>query len=141
MPISPRVAGADATQRQAFVAAGRNDRLSFATLGDDDVEAIAATLSGHAFERLVWIASRPDTPTLTEEAIIEHQQRGIVQVMRLARALERLETRETAAPARRDLQWDLVTVNALPATAGSPLEPTHAGLQGLTGSMAEVYPG
>jgi len=126
------ILGADDDQRAVLQEHFREAVVTFATIETGDT--IAARLSGIEFDRLVWIAAAHPVETLTEESIIADQERGILQVLRICRALTELGYE------KRSLAWDIVTINSLPVRKADRINPTHAGLQGFSGSMAEVYP-
>lgn len=100
----------------------------------DTVADIKQKLEGIGFDKLVWIASARDATTLTEESIVEDQDRGILQLIRITRSLTELGYE------KRALQLDLITLNSLMVKRSDLINVTHAGLQGFSGSMAEVYP-
>jgi len=129
------VIGADGAQQSLLEHHFSQSTLTFVNIDEQDgIGEIASKLDGIEFDKLIWIASAHDAETLTEEAVIEDQDRGILQVFQIARALTEL------GYDKRALEWDLITFNAVAVKPTDLANPTHAGLQGFSGSMAEVYP-
>ncbi|WP_146149216.1 SDR family NAD(P)-dependent oxidoreductase [Nitratireductor sp. StC3] len=87
-----------------------------------------------AIDHVVWLA--PDDPSSLSlgEGMIEGQRRGVLQCFRLIKALLKLGYGD------RPLGWTVVTTQSLPVERGEDLNPTHAGVHGLIGSMAKEYP-
>lgn len=127
--------GADESSREQFAAHYAASSLLFVDIGaEDSVEDITGKFSGLTFGRIIWVATAHACDTLAEESIIADQALGVMQVFRIIRALTALQ------PESQPLRWDLVTLNSLQVMPGDVANPTHAGLHGLSGSMAEVYP-
>lgn len=134
MGLPVLVIGANAQQRDLLENQHGAQRLHFIDIATtDDVAAITHKLRQAAFDRLIWIASGSEVATLAEETLIEDQERGIMQVLRIAKALAGM------GDERRDLVWDMIVSNTLPVRQGENVNPAHAGLQGLAGCMTEVY--
>ena len=129
------VIGANDQQRSVLQRHYRESTIDFIGIDASDAVAdIRAKLDGIELDKLIWIASASQVESLTEESIIEDQNRGILQVLRIIRASMEL------GYDKRALAWDVITINSLPVRASDDVNPTHAGLQGITGSMAEVCP-
>jgi polyketide synthase PksM len=102
------------------------------------VDSIAGTLRDCAFDQLLWIA-----PDVTRddgargdgaELIIDQQKQGALAVFRIIKALLQSEY------ANKKLQWTIITGRTQQVTAGAPIQPAHAGIVGLIGSLAKEYP-
>ncbi|SAL32898.1 polyketide synthase [Caballeronia udeis] len=129
------VVGASAAHAPVLERQYRDSALRFVDIGAHDaVAGIADKLAGIEFDRLIWIARAHDAPTLTEESIITDQDRGIMQVLTIARALVALGFEQRA------IEWDLFTLDALTLEGDAAANPAHAGLQGFSGALAETYP-
>jgi acyl transferase domain-containing protein/enoyl-CoA hydratase/carnithine racemase/aryl carrier-like protein len=133
------VIGAGDAQRPAVEAAlGRAHpaaAIAFASLpAGDGVDELRALLERAPFDRLVWIASAHDVRTLDEESIIDDQQRGLLQVLRIMQVLMAL------GAGQRALHWDLVTLDTLAVDDADTANPTHAGLAGFCGSLSDACP-
>ncbi|MCP5002451.1 MAG: SDR family NAD(P)-dependent oxidoreductase, partial [Planctomycetes bacterium] len=100
----------------------------------DTIDNITWKLKGLAVDRIVWVASHCVVETLTEEAIINEQNRGILQVFRILKSLIALGYEN------QQLEWTLITFNSQIVKKSDAANPTHAGLQGFAGSMAKEYP-
>jgi acyl transferase domain-containing protein/acyl carrier protein/SAM-dependent methyltransferase len=101
----------------------------------DDIVKIAEKLEVHDFiDHIVWIAPGDSLESLSDEALIEGQNQGVLQVFRMVKALLRL------GYGSRDLGWSVITIQAQPIHKNDLVNPTHASLFGLIGSMAKEYP-
>jgi acyl transferase domain-containing protein/tryptophanase len=102
------------------------------------VDAIAEKLGACSFDQLLWVA--PDvTPedgrrSEGDEPVIERQEEGVLAVFRIIKALLRL------GHANKKLQWTIITRRTQRVTEDAPIQPTHAGVVGLIGSLAKEYP-
>ncbi|WP_127483825.1 SDR family NAD(P)-dependent oxidoreductase [Paenibacillus ehimensis] len=89
-------------------------------------------------DHLLWIA--PASPGDTEarisgEAMIMGQQRGVIQLFRLVKSLLRI------GYGSKPLQWTVLTFQTQPVHKADRVDPVHAGVHGLVGSLAKEYPG
>jgi len=104
-------------------------------LPQDTIEMIATQLKAMGtLNHIVWIA--PDRPlkSLVDEALVQEQTQGVIQVFRLVKALLSL------GYGRKDLGWTLITTQTQAIGKDDPVNPTHVGIHGFTGSMAKEYP-
>ncbi|MCU1347148.1 MAG: Beta-ketoacyl synthase, partial [Acidobacteria bacterium] len=99
------------------------------------VEAIGQQLAGRAFDQLLWVApdAGPDAGG-SDDLIIDRQEEGVLAVFRIVKALLQL------GYANRQLQWTIVTSRTQRVFEGEPMQPAHAGIVGLVGSLAKEYP-
>ncbi|WP_051313370.1 SDR family NAD(P)-dependent oxidoreductase [Sporocytophaga myxococcoides] len=100
----------------------------------DSIDVITEKIKGQAFNRIVWIGSNNPVLTLTEESIIEDQNLGVLQVFRIVKSLMTLGYQE------KNLEWDLIVFNSQLVKQNDVVNPTHAGLQGFSGSLAKEFP-
>ncbi|MGG4439279.1 SDR family NAD(P)-dependent oxidoreductase [Brevibacillus fortis] len=86
-----------------------------------------------SIDHIIWIAPWIDLEYLAEEALIIEQERGVFHVFRLLKALLKLgyDTKEVG--------WSLVTFQTQPIHQNDAVNPIHASLYGLVGSMAKEY--
>ncbi|MBH0333634.1 polyketide synthase [Brevibacillus brevis] len=86
-----------------------------------------------SIDHIIWMAPWIDLEYLAEEALIIEQERGVFHVFRLLKALLKLgyDTKE--------LGWSLVTFQTQPIHPNDVVNPIHASLYGLVGSMAKEY--
>jgi polyketide synthase PksM len=100
------------------------------------VEAWAARLREYSpVKHILWIA--PDCApgqSLTDEAIIGGQNDGVIQLFRITKALLALEY------GSKSLALTIITTHAQAVTRHEVLNPTHASVHGLVGSLAKEYP-
>ena len=87
-----------------------------------------------SIDHIFWIA--PDSPlsSLTEDNLIEEQNQGVLQVFRMIKALLRL------GYGNKNLGWTVITTQTQPISKNEAVNPTHASLYGLIGSLAKEYP-
>ena len=106
----------------------RSDSMS------DSIEELAHALGSLArLDHLVWIA--PDTPfDSISRDITREQSKGVLQVFRLAKSLHLL------GYLRKELAWTLVTTQTQVVVASDVVNPVHAGVHGLAGTMAKEHP-
>jgi acyl transferase domain-containing protein/acyl carrier protein/SAM-dependent methyltransferase len=104
------------------------------------VDVIAATLNDCAFDHLVWMAPDIDghqdrqRTADDEPQVIEEQERGVLAVFRMVKALLQLGYGD------RDLRWTVITGQTHRVRRDDPIQPAHAGIAGLIGSLAKEYP-
>ena len=96
---------------------------------------LAAALRGsEPIEHVVWFAPETATSGVADESRLEQQEQGVLLVFRLVKALLSLGYGD------RDLSWTLVTTQTQATYANEAIDPTHAGVHGLAGSIAKEYP-
>ncbi|WP_409174764.1 SDR family NAD(P)-dependent oxidoreductase [Brevibacillus fortis] len=101
----------------------------------DSIEVIASKLEEQGvIDHIMWVA--PDSPleSVKEESLMIEQERGVIQVFRLIKALLALGYQT------RDLGWTIITAQAQAIYKKDTVHPTHASIHGLIGSMAKEYP-
>jgi acyl transferase domain-containing protein/acyl carrier protein len=103
----------------------------------DTMETIAARIDATdgALRHLVWLAPRQTSVDATEDALVDAQGVGLYACFRTLKALLSL------GYGRRALEVTLVTERTLRVRRPDAVDPTHAGLHGLLGSVAKEYPG
>lgn len=100
---------------------------------DDDIDALAAALdAAGGIDHMIWIA--PQTAVDADVQLLDAQRHGVVALFRLIKALL------ARGFGSRPLAWTVVTFRAFEVHRGAALEPVHAGVHGLVGSMAKEYP-
>ncbi|MBN4053213.1 SDR family NAD(P)-dependent oxidoreductase, partial [bacterium AH-315-L15] len=101
----------------------------------DTIDAIAKKLEAQgSLNHILWIAPHHSLGSLAEDGLIEEQNRGVLQVFRMIKALLSL------GYGSRDLGWSLITTQTQAIHKNDLVNPTHASLHGLIGSMAKEYP-
>ncbi|MCP5002839.1 MAG: SDR family NAD(P)-dependent oxidoreductase, partial [Planctomycetes bacterium] len=98
------------------------------------IEDIQGKLKNSSFDHLMWIA--PDVCEVAEDkqSMIEQQEQGVLEVLRIIKALLNL------GYVTREVQWTIITSKTQLVKKKDPITPTHAGLFGLFGSMAKEFP-
>jgi acyl transferase domain-containing protein/tryptophanase/acyl carrier protein len=99
------------------------------------VEDVEKKLGDCSFDQLLWVAPDVDSDGHeTAERLIEQQEEGVLALFRITKALLRL------GYATRKLQWTIVTGRTQRVTDVEPIQPAHAGIVGLVGSLAKEHP-
>jgi polyketide synthase PksN len=102
------------------------------------VDVIESMLSNCVFDQLLWIA--PDAIAgsslkgADNEFIIDQQDEGVLTIFRVTKALLRL------GYANKNLKWTIITSRTQWVTRAEAIQPGHAGVVGLVGSLAKEYP-
>nr|QEO74213.1 methyltransferase [uncultured bacterium] len=81
-----------------------------------------------SFDQLLWVA--PDS----NASIVEQQGEGVLAVFRVIKSLLDLGYGD------KNLQWTIVTRRTQQVTKGESIQPAHAAVAGLVGSLAKEYP-
>jgi acyl transferase domain-containing protein/tryptophanase/acyl carrier protein len=97
------------------------------------IDRIAEALGERCFEQLVWIAPDVTSPG-GDERIIDQQEEGVLTVFRIIKALLQL------GYGSRKVQWTIITGRTQRVTELEEIQPAHAGVVGLVGSLAKEYP-
>lgn len=94
----------------------------------DDIEAIADKLQAYgSIDHVLWIA-----PSDLENS--DRQGEAVLNLFKFVKACLQLGYGE------KQLEWSLVTVQAQPVTQHEAVQPAHASIHGLAGTMAKEYP-
>ncbi|NRS49278.1 SDR family NAD(P)-dependent oxidoreductase [Brevibacillus sp. HB2.2] len=101
----------------------------------DSIEGIASKLEEQGvIDHIMWVAPDSRVESVKDESLMNDQERGVIQVFRLIKALLALGYQT------RDLGWTIITVQAQAIYKKETVHPTHASIHGLIGSMAKEYP-
>ncbi len=82
-------------------------------------------------KHIVWIAPQDAGET---QNIIRSQDQGVLQVFRIIKAMLSLDY------GTKDMTWTLITTQTQSVQDADRVNPTHAGVHGLAGSLVEEYP-
>jgi rhizoxin synthesis polyketide synthase/nonribosomal peptide synthetase RhiB len=143
--LEPAVCGVQPGARAVVVGAGeaRLRAVQQALAGASGFElrpeetegSLAARLEALGrIDHLVWLAPEEQVPFLAGDELIEAQEKGVLPLFRLIKALLR------AGYGARPLEWTAVTAATQRVFPGEIVEPAHAGVHGLMGSLAKEYP-
>ncbi|PRR99354.1 non-ribosomal peptide synthetase [Bacillus atrophaeus] len=86
-----------------------------------------------AFDHIVWIASSRSAGKKADNEMIEAQNQGVIKIYRVIKAMLALGCGD------RDIKWTVVTENTQFVDQHDIVDPVHAGIHGLIGSMAKEY--
>ncbi|PAY12901.1 SDR family NAD(P)-dependent oxidoreductase [Bacillus sp. 7705b] len=96
----------------------------------DHMETITNKLQAcGSIDHVLWIA-----PLHSEQMFIEEQEENVLHVFKLVKALLQL------GYGGEKLEWSIITVQAQPITQHEAVNPAHASIHGLIGTMAKEYP-
>jgi NAD(P)-dependent dehydrogenase (short-subunit alcohol dehydrogenase family) len=105
---------------------------------DAAVEAIAALLrpNGREIAHLIWLAPEEahKDEALLDDAVVVGQRRGVLQIFRIIKALI------AQGYSGEGLGLTFITEQSQPLDQRDPVNPTHASVHGLVGSLAKEYP-
>jgi acyl transferase domain-containing protein/tryptophanase/SAM-dependent methyltransferase len=101
------------------------------------IEEIRKELTECSFEQLLWVA--PDAfsnsrDKSSSDELIEQQEQGVMAVFRIIKALLQ------SGYAGKKLQWTFITSRTQRVLESDLIQPAHAGISGLVGSLAKEYP-
>ncbi|TCS93645.1 non-ribosomal peptide synthetase [Hazenella coriacea] len=100
----------------------------------DSIDSIVEKLKDcGSIDHIVWIApSEPIVPHIGDE-IIEGQYQGVIQIFRMIKAMLHLDY------GNKDVSWSVITEQTQLVHQDDLVNPTHASIHGLMGSMAKEY--
>ncbi|WP_373855388.1 SDR family NAD(P)-dependent oxidoreductase, partial [Desulfocucumis palustris] len=102
---------------------------------EDTMDEIAKKLEAHgSIDHILWIAPHRVLLSLAEDTLLEEQNKGVLQVFRMIKGLLRL------GYGNRNLGWSVITIQAQPIHKNDSVNPAHASIHGLIGSMVKEYP-
>ncbi len=139
LPVSTKILmlGSDQTQLEWVQKCYPSSQL-LQLVSTSSVETIEKKVGESSFDHLLWVA--PDVKlnasgeSGSDESIIERQETGVIAVFRTIKALLHL------GYANKKVQWTIVTSRTQRVMAVEPIQPTHAGIVGLVGSLAKEHP-
>ena len=101
----------------------------------DSIDEIAGKLIKYGtINHILWIAPYRKLKSLTDEILIKEQNQGVLQVFKIIKALLKL------GYGTRELGWSLITNRTQAVRKNDEVNPIHASLSGLVGSMTKEYP-
>ncbi|MCX8131565.1 MAG: SDR family NAD(P)-dependent oxidoreductase [Clostridia bacterium] len=86
-------------------------------------------------DHIIWIARDSSFASQAGNAVAIEQGSEVIRAFRLIKALLR------SGYGKKDLGWSIITAQAQPVTGNDIVNPAHASLHGLIGSLAKEYPG
>ncbi|MGD2088021.1 MAG: SDR family NAD(P)-dependent oxidoreductase, partial [Candidatus Aminicenantes bacterium] len=105
----------------------------------ETIDEIAQKLEAHGLiDHILWIAPHHPLKSPADDSLIEEQHQGILHCFRMIKALLGL------GYGTRDLGWSVITIQTQTISKNDwvnlAVNPAHASLHGLIGSMAKEYP-
>ncbi|MDN9009024.1 SDR family NAD(P)-dependent oxidoreductase [Brevibacillus laterosporus] len=101
---------------------------------DDSVEEMVQKLSQlNPIDHMLWIAPAEQLPSLTDDSIIEGQEKGVIYLFKIIKSLLALGYDS------REIGWTVITQKAQPLHKYDEVNPTHASIHGLMGTLAKEY--
>ncbi|HET8888130.1 MAG TPA: type I polyketide synthase, partial [Candidatus Angelobacter sp.] len=98
---------------------------------DSDVERVHTE---GAIEHVMWLVPASEAVDVTDDRLIHEQSQGVLSGLRLIKTLLRLGY-ET-----KNLGWTIVTHQTQAIRRDELIQPSHASVHGLVGSLAKEYP-
>ncbi|WP_044965062.1 SDR family NAD(P)-dependent oxidoreductase [Sorangium cellulosum] len=143
-PVEARAVGRVEAPRGAVWVVGGNEEqrallgaswLPVAGGHEASVEQLVEQLgAGGEVGEVVWIAPRSRYTAIEGESVLEEQRAGVESCFRLVKALL------ARGYGSRELALTAVTVRAQAVRKGEEIDPTHASVHGLWGTVAKEYP-
>lgn len=101
----------------------------------DTVDRAVEELRGvGTIDHLIWLVPDPGYKSIDSESIVFEQQRGVLATFRLVKALAKLGLGD------KPLGLTVVTYGTQPVFDSDEIDPTHAGVHGIVGTLAKEYP-
>ncbi|MCR8936409.1 type I polyketide synthase [Brevibacillus laterosporus] len=98
------------------------------------VEEIIRELRQHApIGHIFWMAPEEHNSSITDDAIIEGQEAGVIYLFKIIKSLLALGYDS------RPIGWTVITIQAQPIHKYDEVNPTHASIHGLMGTLAKEY--
>ncbi|MGG0754206.1 SDR family NAD(P)-dependent oxidoreductase [Brevibacillus laterosporus] len=98
------------------------------------VEEIIRELRQHApIDHIFWMAPEEHNSSITDDAIIEGQEAGVIYLFKIIKSLLALGYDS------RPIGWTVITIQAQPIHKYDEVNPTHASIHGLMGTLAKEY--
>ncbi|WP_230646936.1 SDR family oxidoreductase, partial [Bradyrhizobium sp. Leaf401] len=99
---------------------------------DADIEAIRELLQSQgAIDHILWLA--PGETIVPDAEFVEEQARGVLQCFRMIKALLEL------GYDKRTLGWTVITTGSQAVRRDDDVNPSHASVHGLFGTVAKEY--
>ena len=100
----------------------------------DTVDGIAKKLAVHgSIDHIFWIAPHRDVESLVSDAFVEEQDLGVLVCFRMVKALLRL------GYGAKELGWTTITTQTQSVQKNELVNPSHASIHGLIGTLAKEY--
>ncbi|MET4727079.1 acyl transferase domain-containing protein/acyl carrier protein/SAM-dependent methyltransferase [Lysobacter enzymogenes] len=101
----------------------------------DTADRAADELRGAGnIEHVFWLVPPAQARSVDSDSIVVDQQRGVMAGFRLVKALLKL------GYAAKPLGLSVITAGTQPVLEDESIDPTHAGVHGLIGTLAKEYP-
>ncbi|XXT21475.1 SDR family NAD(P)-dependent oxidoreductase [Sorangium sp. So ce429] len=113
----------------------RHPRLQTLAIGASTDEIARRLAAAAPIDHVVWAAPRESTTSVADEALLQGQERGVIALFRLIKALL------SRGYGDRPLGFTAITWQAQAAVGDDVVDPTHASVHGLVGSLAKEYAG
>ncbi|WP_407051959.1 SDR family oxidoreductase [Methyloraptor flagellatus] len=118
---------------EAFAHALPDARRLILPAGADEAEVARRIGDLGALDHLVWALGDPGGDGRPAPGLVTGQEDGVLRGFRIAKALIAL------GYATRPFGWTTTTVAAAPTRGDEPIDPTHASIHGLLGSLAKEF--
>jgi acyl transferase domain-containing protein len=95
--------------------------------------SIESQFWARSVDHVVWISPDSSGASLTDEVMLEQQTLGVLSLYRLIKVLLKM------GYGRQKLGWTVITRQTQATASSDKVDPTHAGVHGLIGSLAKEY--
>jgi acyl transferase domain-containing protein/acyl-CoA synthetase (AMP-forming)/AMP-acid ligase II/shikimate kinase/acyl carrier protein/2-polyprenyl-3-methyl-5-hydroxy-6-metoxy-1,4-benzoquinol methylase len=101
----------------------------------DTIDTMVNKLNAYnSIDQILWIAPYQPLQSPADDSLIEDQNQGVLLVFRMIKALLHLGF------GNKDLAFSIITIQVQPIHKNDAVNPTHASVHGLVGSLAKEYP-
>lgn len=101
----------------------------------DTISEITAKLEAFGIvDHIVWVAPADPSTSVEDEKLMERQEQGVIPLFRVIKAFIGL------GYSAHSLGWTVITFDTQEVNESRKVDPSHAGIHGLVGSMAKEYP-
>ncbi|HEX3030360.1 MAG TPA: polyketide synthase dehydratase domain-containing protein [Clostridia bacterium] len=101
----------------------------------DTIEGIIKNVEALGeIDHIIWISPYSGLKSVTDDDLNDGQESGVLQVFRLIKAML------GNGYGIKSLEWTFITTQSQPVGKNDRVDPTHASVCGLVGSMAKEYP-
>ena len=127
------IIGGNKTQQESIQSKFSHSRC-ITINSDDSIQKISQIIKTRPIHHLIWISPETSLHSIINDDLINHQHSGVLLLFKLLKALL------TLGYGAKPLSLTVITFHAQFISKNDRVDPTHAGLHGLIGSLAKEYP-
>ncbi|MBN3526391.1 SDR family NAD(P)-dependent oxidoreductase [Paenibacillus apiarius] len=121
--------------RAEFLRGNSNARMWDCEDKESSIEEIAEKLESYgAIDHVVWITPTHEVKSVVDEGILKAQASGVFFLFQMIKSLLKLGYSD------KELELTIITINSQVVFQNERINPVHAGIHGLVGTMAKEFP-